>query len=156
MIRNDNCSNNALFLSCQMGLSDGAFFMIKHTPLPDGNHPVSSPIYSMGVADTLGQELTVQIKILQQRRRETLRVARKNVRFSGLQSRNSHPWWGCQGCCKVIYPRYYNHQGRHGEFEPGKFQYSNPNFFDRLFLIRAYWKPKLGALPVVAPLRSSA
>ena len=51
-------------------------------------------------------------------------------------------------------------QGRHGEFEPGKAQYSNPNFFDRLFLIiRGYWNPKskdkaqaLGALPVVAAL----
>ena len=29
-------------------------------------------------------------------------------------------------------------QGRHGEFEPGKAQYSTPNFFDQLFLIRAY------------------
>jgi hypothetical protein len=36
-----------------MGLSDGAFFMIKHTPLPNGNHPISSPICPMGVADTL-------------------------------------------------------------------------------------------------------
>ena len=49
-------------------------------------------------------------------------------------------------------------QGRHGEFEPGKVQYSTPNFFDRLFLIRAYWNPNLGkaqalgALPAVAPL----
>ena len=29
-------------------------------------------------------------------------------------------------------------QSRHGEFEPGKAQYSTPNFFDQLFLIRAY------------------
>ena len=29
-------------------------------------------------------------------------------------------------------------QGRHGEFKPGKAQYSTPNFFDRLFLIREY------------------
>ena len=29
-------------------------------------------------------------------------------------------------------------QGRHGEFELGKAQYSTPNFFDRLFLIRRY------------------
>ena len=29
-------------------------------------------------------------------------------------------------------------QGRHSEFEPGKAQYSTPNFFDQLFLIRAY------------------
>jgi hypothetical protein len=43
-------------LSCQMGLSDGAFFMIKHTPLPNGNHPISSPICRMGVADTLGHD----------------------------------------------------------------------------------------------------
>ena len=54
MIRKDYGSNNSLFLSCQMGLSDVAFFMIKHTPLPNGNHPISSPIYTMGVADTLG------------------------------------------------------------------------------------------------------
>ena len=32
-------------------------------------------------------------------------------------------------------------QGRHGEFEPGKAQYSSPNFFD-WFLIRAYKTPK--------------
>ena len=36
-----------------MGLSDGAFFMIKHTPLPNENHPILSPICPMGVADTL-------------------------------------------------------------------------------------------------------
>ena len=53
MIGKDNGSNNSLFLSCQMGLSDGAFFMIKHTPLPNGNHPILSPICPMGVADTL-------------------------------------------------------------------------------------------------------
>ena len=53
MIRKDNGSNNSLFLSCQMGLSDDAFFMIKHTPLPNGNHPISSPVFPMGVADTL-------------------------------------------------------------------------------------------------------
>ena len=29
-------------------------------------------------------------------------------------------------------------QGRYGKFEPGKAQYSIPNFFDRLFLIRGY------------------
>jgi len=53
VIRKDNGSNNSLFLSCQMGRSDGAFFMIKHNPLPNGNHPISSPICPMGVADTL-------------------------------------------------------------------------------------------------------
>ena len=36
-----------------MGLSDGNFFVIKHTLLPNGNHPISSPIRPMGVADTL-------------------------------------------------------------------------------------------------------
>ena len=55
VIRKDNDNNNSLFLSCQMGLSDGAFFMIKHTPLPDGNHPILSPVCPMGVADTLEQ-----------------------------------------------------------------------------------------------------
>ena len=39
-----------------MGLSDDAFFMIKHTPLANGNHPISSPICPMGVADTLEQD----------------------------------------------------------------------------------------------------
>ena len=34
------------------------------------------------------------------------------------------------------------HQGRHGEFELGKAQYSTPYFFDRLFVIRADWNPK--------------
>ena len=53
VIREDNGSNNSLFLSCQMGLSDGASFTIKHTPLPNGNRPISSPVYPMGVADTL-------------------------------------------------------------------------------------------------------
>ena len=28
----------------------------------------------------------------------------------------------------------YHTQGRHGEFEPGKAQYSTPNLFDRLIL----------------------
>ena len=57
MIRKDYGSNNYLFLSCQMALSDGAFFMIKDTPLPNGNHPISSPICPMGVADTVEQGL---------------------------------------------------------------------------------------------------
>ena len=35
-----------------MGLSDGAFFTIKHIPLPNGNHSILSPICPMGVADT--------------------------------------------------------------------------------------------------------
>ena len=38
-----------------MGLSDGTFFMIKHTPLPNGNHHILSPVCPMGVADTLEQ-----------------------------------------------------------------------------------------------------
>ena len=41
------------FWAAQMGLSDGAFFMIKHTHLPNGNHPILIPIFPMGVADTL-------------------------------------------------------------------------------------------------------
>ena len=40
-----------------MGLSDGALFMIKMTPLPNGNHPILSPIGPMGVADTLEPHL---------------------------------------------------------------------------------------------------
>ena len=36
----------------------------------------------------------------------------------------------------------YVSQEQHSEFEPGKAQYSTPNLFDRLFLIRAYWNPK--------------
>ena len=59
VIGKDNGSNNSLFLSYQMGLSDGAFFMIKHTPLPNGNHPISSPVCPMGVADTLEQCITL-------------------------------------------------------------------------------------------------
>ena len=55
MIRKDNGRNNSLFLSCQMGLLDGAFFMIKHTPLPNGNQPILSPFCPMGVADMLEQ-----------------------------------------------------------------------------------------------------
>ena len=42
------------FFECRMGLSDGAFFMIKHTPLPNGNHPISSPVCPTGVADMMG------------------------------------------------------------------------------------------------------
>ena len=42
--------------------------------------------------------------------------------------------------------------GRHGEFEPGKVQYSTPNFFDRLVLIRAYWNPKSRQGPVLGCL----
>jgi hypothetical protein len=53
VIRKDNGINNSLFLSCQMGLSDGTFFMIKQIPLLNGNHPISSPICPMGVADML-------------------------------------------------------------------------------------------------------
>ena len=45
-----------IILHCQMGLSDGAFFMIKHTPLPNGNHTILSPICQMGVENTLGPD----------------------------------------------------------------------------------------------------
>jgi hypothetical protein len=44
-----------------MGLSDGAFFMIKHTPLPNGNHPILSPVCPMGVADTLEQGILEKV-----------------------------------------------------------------------------------------------
>ena len=54
VIRKDKGSNNSLFLSCQMGLSDGTFFMIKHTLSPNENSRISSPICPMGVADKLG------------------------------------------------------------------------------------------------------
>ena len=51
---------------------------------------------------------------------------------------------------------YHTLQGRHGEFEPGKVQYSTPNFFDQLFLIEIQnlgkQGPGLGALQAVAPL----
>jgi hypothetical protein len=59
VIKKYNGSNNSLFLSCQIGLLDAAFFMIKHTPLPNGNHPISSPIYPMGLADTFFVEIMV-------------------------------------------------------------------------------------------------
>ena len=36
-----------------MGLSDGAFFMIIHTLLPNKNHLILSSICPMGVANTL-------------------------------------------------------------------------------------------------------
>ena len=62
MIRKDNGRNNSLFLSCQMGQSDGAFFMIKHTPLPNGNHHILFPICPMGVADTLAHVLYLKLK----------------------------------------------------------------------------------------------
>ena len=48
----------------------------------------------------------------------------------------------------------HNIQGRHGEFEPGKAQYSTPNIFDRLFLIRVYWNPKSRQGPGLGGLAS--
>ena len=51
-------------------------------------------------------------------------------------------------------------QGRHGEFETGKAQYSTPNLFNWLFLIRVYRNPKsrqgpgLGGLGGLAGLAS--
>ena len=59
MIRKDNGSNNSLFLSCQMGLSDGTFFMLKDTPLSNRYNPISSPIYPIGVVHMLGQCLLI-------------------------------------------------------------------------------------------------
>jgi len=43
--------------------SDGAFFMIKHTPLPNGNPPILSPICPLGVADTLDQGQLILIEM---------------------------------------------------------------------------------------------
>ena len=43
---------------------------------------------------------------------------------------------------KQIQSKQRHSQGHHGEFEPGKAQYSTPKFSDRLFLIKAYWNPK--------------
>ena len=45
-------------------------------------------------------------------------------------------------------------QGRHGEFESGKAQYSTPIFFDRLFLIRVYLNPKSRQGPGLGGLAS--
>ena len=55
---------------------------------------------------------------------------------------------------KIDYKTWLYIQGHHGEFEPSNAQYSTPNVFDQLFLIRAYWNPKSWslALPAVAPL----
>ena len=50
--------------------------------------------------------------------------------------------------------QYYIDKGRHGEFESGKAQYYTPNFFDRLFLIRAYWNPKSRQGPGLGGLAS--
>ena len=52
-----------------MGLSDGAFFMIKHTPLPINNYPISNPICPLGVADTFNRDSkqvlhTVKLRVL--------------------------------------------------------------------------------------------
>ena len=55
VIRKDKGSHKSLFSSCQMGLSDGAFFMVKNTSLPNGNHPILCPICLKGVADRLGR-----------------------------------------------------------------------------------------------------
>ena len=79
MIRKDNGSNNSLFLSCQMGQSDGAFFMIKHTPLPNGNHPISSPVCPMGVADTLEQGPLLANKL------QKLKTQLENGKISNLK-----------------------------------------------------------------------
>ena len=35
-----------------------------------------------------------------------------------------------------------NLQGHHGIFEPGKAQYSTPNFFDQLFLLKLMFSKK--------------
>ena len=43
-----------------------------------------------------------------------------------------------------------SYQGHHGEFEPGKVQYSTQKFFDWLFLMRAYWNPKSRQVPNLA------
>ena len=45
--------------------------------------------------------------------------------------------WIQMGCVKVAKVFYY-FQGRHGEFDPGKVQYSTPKFFDNRVL-----KPKI-------------
>ena len=76
MTRKDNGSNSALFLSCQMRLLDGTLFIIKHTPLSDGNHPISSPICPMGAADTLGHNLFKPVKQISQ---QALRAYCSNI-----------------------------------------------------------------------------
>ena len=45
-------------------------------------------------------------------------------------------------------------QGRHSKFEPDKAQYSTQDFFDRLSLIRTYWKPKSRQGPGLGGLAS--
>ena len=46
------------------------------------------------------------------------------------------------------------YKGLHSEFEPGKAQYSTPNFFDQLFFETQNLRQAqaLGALPAVAAL----
>ena len=45
-------------------------------------------------------------------------------------------------------------QGRHGEFESGKAQYSTQNFFDQVLLVRAYRNPKSRQGPGLGGLAS--
>ena len=48
--------------------------------------------------------------------------------------------------------KYYQVQGRHGEFEQDKAQHSTPNFFDRLFLIRVIEIQNLGKVQALGAL----
>ena len=57
-------------------------------------------------------------------------------------------------CFIIVTVSYYIVQGHHGEFEPGKAQYSTPNFFEQLFLIRGYWHPKSRQGPGLGGLAS--
>ena len=52
--QDDNGSNNSLFLSCQTGLSDGTFFMIKHTPIAQWKSPHFDPYLPNGSSRYVG------------------------------------------------------------------------------------------------------
>ena len=45
-------------------------------------------------------------------------------------------WQGCRVLISFTAENRVGSQGRHGKFDPDKAQYSTPNFFDLLFLIR--------------------
>ena len=96
----DNGSNNSLFLSCQMGLSDGAFFMIKHTPLPNGNHPISSPVCPMGVADMLEPSIVgIEVEPYNMHSTQcTAMMPKPHTNNECSQRSCQHRTWPCRHC----------------------------------------------------------
>ena len=93
-------------------------------------------------------------KVFKKRFGQHLMGRKCQLRLGRWSKKDTNLWMTPYELVSSLQRHFIVYQGRHGEFEPDKALYSTPNFFDWLFLIRAYWNPKSRQGPGLGGLAS--